>query len=128
MDRPIARWIWIALFIIYLATLATATHISKPPEIVRGVLTFDKLVHGAAYAILVGLAWMAWPPMPSSRRVTRAAMWLGLGSLYAAADELLQPLTGRDAELGDWAADVIGMVSVLGVMVAIDWHRARKNE
>ena len=127
LHRPIARWIWLALFILYLVTLATATHISKPPDIVRGVLTFDKLVHGAAYAILVGLGWLAWPPTPSSRTMTRAAVWLGLGSVYAAADEILQPLTGREAELGDWAADVIGIVVVLGVIAAIDWRRARQS-
>jgi VanZ family protein len=117
-----------ALFIIYLVTLTTATHIPKPPDMVRGVLVFDKLVHGAAYAILVGLGWLAWPPMPSSRRWTRAAVWLGLASVFAAADEILQPLTGRDAELGDWAADVIGVVLVLGLMATIDWRRSRKSE
>lgn len=126
LDRPIARWIWLALFIMYLVTLTTATHIPKPPDIVRGVLVFDKLVHGTAYAILIGLGWLAWPP-PPGRRLTRAAVWLGVGSVYAAADEILQPLTGRDAELGDWAADVIGIVVALGVMAAIDWRRARKS-
>ena len=115
------------MFIIYLVTLTTATHIPKPPDIVRGVLAFDKLVHGAAYAILVGLGWLAWPPAPSGRRLTRAAVWLGLGSVYAAADEILQPLTGRDAELGDWAADVIGIVLVLGVIAAIDRRRTSKS-
>ena len=51
-------------------------------------------------------------------------MWLAILAAYAAADELLQPLTGRSCELGDWIADVVGIVLGLGSAYAVG-HRRR---
>jgi VanZ family protein len=66
----------------------------------------DKLVHASLFLALV---------------VT--GRWAGVGRgvlapvlvLYAAASEVIQGLIGRDAAVGDWLADVVGVL--LGLLV-----------
>lgn len=60
-------------------------------------------------------------PWPAPRNLGWAARrrWLGLLAIlgvYAALDELTQPLFARDAELLDWLADIGG--SALGLLLA----------
>jgi hypothetical protein len=66
----------------------------------------DKLVHGALFAALA-----------------LTGRWAGIGRtvlapvlvLYAAVSEVLQGMIGRDAAVGDWVADVGGLL--LGLLV-----------
>ena len=66
----------------------------------------DKLVHGALFAALA-----------------LTGRWAGVGRavlapvlvLYAAVSEVLQGMIGRDAAVGDWVADVVGLL--LGLLV-----------
>jgi len=66
----------------------------------------DKLVHGALFAALA-----------------LTGRWAGIGRtvlapvlvLYAAVSEVLQGMIGRDAAVGDWVADVAGLL--LGLLV-----------
>ena len=68
----------------------------------------DKLVHGALFAALaLSGRWAG---------ITRVVL-AGLLPLYAAASELLQgiPALERDPSVGDWVADVVGIV--LGLLL-----------
>jgi hypothetical protein len=68
----------------------------------------DKLVHGALFAALaLSGRWAG---------ITRGVL-AGLLPLYAAASELLQgiPALERDPSVGDWVADVVGIV--LGLLL-----------
>jgi len=68
----------------------------------------DKLVHGALFAALaLSGRWAG---------ITRGVL-AGLLPLYAAGSELLQgiPALERDPSVGDWVADVVGIV--LGLLL-----------
>jgi hypothetical protein len=101
-------------------------------------------VHGSlsrgafAVAVLVSLAVLFAPPddvpfaPPGVDKLVHAALfaalaltgrWAGIGRtvlapvlvLYAAVSEVLQGMIGRDAAVGDWVADVVGLL--LGLLV-----------
>jgi hypothetical protein len=91
-----------------------------------------------AVAVLVSLAVLFAPPdnvplaLPGVDKLVHAALfaalaltgrWAGIGRtvltpvlvLYAAVSEVLQGMIGRDAAVGDWVADVVGLL--LGILV-----------
>ncbi len=120
---PSRHWIRFAL-VGYWVTLAALTHVPKPPQAASAVFVYDKIVHAVAFGILAALAWWSWPPTEPGRAVRRAATWLAILAAYGAADELLQPLSGRSCELADWIADVVGIVLGSGSAYAVG-HRRR---
>lgn len=71
----------------------------------------DKSQHMAAFALLAGLARLAY---------VRTAGWKLLAwiAAFGALIELVQAtdLVGRDGDPGDWIADVIAAATILGVM------------
>ena len=82
----------------------------------------DKLWHMLAFAVWAGVIATGW-------RLPAGTVIGGL-ALAGAAIELIQPLTGRTAELADWGADLSG--AVLGVWGArwllprcLAWWRTR---
>ena len=66
----------------------------------------DKVVHAALFAVLALTG--RWAGI--SRTVLAAVL-----VLYAAVSEVVQGLIGRDATLGDWIADVVGLLLALGL-------------
>ena len=94
--------------------LLTLTHL--PP---RGldripIHVWDKLAHFSAYCVLGGL--VAWAS--AGRGLRPSAMRLAAAlAVFAALDELTQPMAGRDCELDDWLADVLGM----GIGLSVVW-------
>ena len=76
----------------------------------------DKLVHGALFLVLA-----------------LTGRWAGIGRvvlapvliLYAAVSEVLQGMIGRDAALGDWVADVVGLLLGLLAWQAFARRRVR---
>jgi len=72
----------------------------------------DKLFHASAYALFSFLIYRALSrPRPLTRRLHIGSALLGIA--YAVTDELHQLLVpGRQAELSDLAADIIGIVAV----------------
>ena len=68
----------------------------------------DKLVHFCAYFIL---AWLGGRRRIATHRFRHLAVWVVIYAIYAAFDEWLQPYSGRSLELGDWIADVCGVVA-----------------
>lgn len=106
-----ACWLayWVALFAVM--------HASKPPGAKLVVYLTDWLLHAGAYFVLAGLG--GWAALRRGRRLNARWIltWLVIYAAYAAADELLQPLTGRYCQFTDWLADVIGAALAL-LMVA----------
>jgi hypothetical protein len=98
---PLSRGAFAVAVLVSLAVLfAPADDVPFAPA---GV---DKLVHGALFAALA-----------------LTGRWAGIGRtvlapvlvLYAAVSEVLQGMIGRDAAVGDWVADVVGLL--LGLLV-----------
>jgi VanZ family protein len=89
---------WVAMF--------AATHVPRIPAALQ-MPGSDKWQHLAAYA---GLSFLlsAWKSLDQPLSWGRALRILGIVAGYGAFDELSQIPVGRDAELLDWFADVIG--------------------
>jgi len=75
----------------------------------------DKVVHAALFAALALTG--RWAGI--SRTVLVAVL-----VLYAAVSEVVQGLIGRDAAVGDWIADVLG---VLLALVVWEWLARRSG-
>ena len=98
---PFSRGAFAVVVLVSLAVLfAPAQDVPPAPF---GV---DKLIHGSLFAALA-----------------LTGRWAGVGRavlapvlvLYAAGSEVIQGAIGRDAAVGDWLADVVGIL--LGVLV-----------
>lgn len=104
--RAIAAWtFWAAsLFALVMALLP------HPPQIVEAS---DKVQHMLAFAVLAGLAALAWP----RRLLAVGAGLLAFGGLI----ELLQLIPGlhRNGDVADWAADGATVAAVLLLAAAI---------
>ena len=65
--------------------------------------SWDKVFHFGAFALLSGLAFLAW------QRVSASIIIMGLLS-YAALTEILQHfIVGRSFSIMDWVADSLGI-------------------
>lgn len=92
----------------YTLLLATSTHL--PPDTVNqfSFKLWDKLEHTLAYA---GLGVLTGWAATSARRqpfIRALLQWTVAIAVFAALDELTQPWVGRDCDLRDWCADVLG--------------------
>jgi len=105
---PLARGAFAVAVLVSLAVLfAPASDVPPAPY---GI---DKLVHASLFASLAF-----------------TARWAGVGRgvlvpvlvVYAAASEVIQGLIGRDAAVGDWLADLVGVL--LGLLA---WHRLARR-
>ena len=83
----------------------------------------DKLVHGGLYSILgLSLAW----GRARTGFTGSTALLLIIGAGYGALDEWHQSFVpGRDANLGDWMADVVGVM--LGLMLFARFHSSSRE-
>ncbi len=102
--RANPRWIWLG----YWGLLLVIMHIPLAGHGGGAPRHADKVVHFAAYFIL---AWLGGRQRIATDRVRHLAVWGVVYAIYAAADEWLQPYTGRSMELGDWIADMCGVVA-----------------
>ena len=91
--------IWIAAFV--------ATHI--PGENLPEIPTSDRVLHTIAFFILTG-AMLLTMIAHMSKRKYRIPFIICVMVIYAALDELTQPLVGRYNSVDDWLADVIGVL------------------
>jgi hypothetical protein len=98
---PVSRAAFAVVVLISLGVLfAPASDVPGAPP---GV---DKIVHATLFAALA-----------------LSGRWAGIGRtalapalvLYAAVSEVLQGMIGRDAAVGDWVADVVGLL--LGLLI-----------
>ena len=117
----IVRWLPFALACIGVWIVSS---MSRPP--VPAFLRFehaDKVMHFVGYSVLGGLAMLGAAPWRRFRPALGA--WL-LVALWGACDEWHQSFVpGRDASLGELAADVGG--AALGVGVLLWWITRRRR-
>lgn len=105
------RWVflgyWLAMFV--------ATHLPRIGEVGRAFPFphFDKVLHFCMFAGWMALCrWLLRRPGGRPGRKAMVGVFLA-GALYAAFDELTQSLVGRDTSLGDFLADMAGMLAAL---------------
>ncbi len=106
---PRLVWLWRVAVGMYVTAMFVGTHL--PVVVVQGVTpSNDKALHFGAYGalgLLVGLQL--------SRPVRTAVVTLFAMAVWAAVDELTQPLVGRSAEVLDWLCDVLGAAAGIGM-------------
>jgi len=122
--RQILHWFrqidaWLVVPAILFVTWSELTHINLAKDLEIDI--WDKALHFTAY---FGLALMTTIAVRARRR----AIWYALGLIALGGGlEILQGVTGRDADIWDEVANTLGVVSGAGVAWAgITLLRARK--
>jgi VanZ family protein len=113
-ERELFRSLWWSL-----VTLPSERHLFR---------FFDKLEHGLAYFVtcLLVLLVAVWRPGRGDGPFARWDPWVPIGLIASGgAIELLQSLIGRDAQLGDWIAEIIAVGLAWGIVASL---RARSRE
>lgn len=108
---------------IYWMLILVATHL--PPRDMPKVHVSDKLEHFGAYGLLSALL-CACVPRLLSRSWWTSLVLLAIVAAYGAIDENTQPWFGRDCELNDWYADMIGAtiaIAIMSFLVPMLWRR-----
>jgi hypothetical protein len=107
--RRAAVWLLLA---VWAALVAAFSLIPRAPVSLRPLLFpgGDKLLHGAAYAVLCGL--IVWA-VAAGRRWAHLAASGAAAVLFGLAVECLQPLTGRTFDWRDLAANGSGVLIAL---------------
>jgi VanZ family protein len=93
-------------------------HVPLPtgaPAVVGG----DKGIHFALYFVLTLLGGRCQQAEKKPASVLLLILWAGIYTVYAAFDEWLQQFTGRVTSLGDFAADVIGILAGTTLLIAL---------
>ncbi len=100
------------------------TH-TPAPGLVRGVS--DKTMHFSGYAVLAMLMSVTMTVRGQSRG--KRLLWaIIVFPIYAALDELTQPIVNRHCDIMDWVADVSGallMVAAWELLMLISQIRRR---
>jgi len=104
----------------YTCILLYATHHPRPAELVGPNAPGDKSLHLIAYTLLGGLVAAAFASRGGWGWHAAAALFVPL-ALFAAADEITQPLFGRFADGVDWAFDELGLVAGIGLVTVAAW-------
>jgi VanZ family protein len=105
-------WRYQAPAIAYAIGLFWASSLSRLPLPNIGLALQDKLIHGLAYAGFSFVIYRALAyPRPLTRYLHTGTILLGIG--YAVTDEVHQLFVpGRQAEIFDLAADILGILLV----------------
>ena len=131
MTRPshiMRRRLVLSACLIVWAGALIATHLPADRLPMAGVS--DKLLHAAGYFVISGLFWLTLR-VHGVAAGKRIALVFFTMLAYAAIDEITQPLVGRDNSLGDWFADITGMIIALTLLelltLARSWSPRRKK-
>ena len=105
----------VVLLIVYWLSMFVGTHIPRVPDALILAEQGDKVLHLCGYGGLavILLSWRASRGPVAFPTV--GLLWVLIAG-YGIFDETTQTLVGRDCELADWIADVIG--TTLGLAVA----------
>src|SRR5262245_48649726 len=121
--------LWAAAFVCASLTLWWSL-VSMPPErdLFRDI---DKLQHGLAYFVTSLLLLLAavWRPGRGDGPFARWGTWVPIALIAAGAGiEVLQSFIGRDAELGDWLAEIVAVGLAWGAVAALRrWSRGSQR-
>lgn len=107
---------------IYAAILVSATHYPKPQDLLGANPPSDKLLHLIAYGLL-GVVTAAAASVRGGWNGSRLTLCVLVLAVFAALDEVTQPLFGRAVEFADWVADLAGLA--IGVAAVVVWTRWR---
>jgi VanZ family protein len=111
MQHPLRTVVRLATISLGLAIVVVS--LLPQPPVSESVLG-DKVEHVLAYLVLAFLVFASQLPGP---RLRLLAVAVGGSVVLGGLIELIQPLTGRHAELGDLLADLVG--SVAGALLAL---------
>lgn len=113
MNRPSRRMIGIAwaTVALYVLVAVCLTHMPRPPTQLTAHI-WDKYLHGCGYFLYAALIYTA-AGLTFPRLRGLALILVLLLALWAAADEITQPLFGRDCDIFDWVADMIGVLTAV---------------
>jgi VanZ family protein len=116
----------VGMLLLYTFVLVIGTHLPKVGSIVRtpGV---DKLLHFGAYAVQATLAGAAVASMGRLGRRNAAILIICLAT-FGGLDELTQPWFSRSAEWADWAADCLGIVLGVGLVLWLSKVSGRPSQ
>ena len=109
--------LWAAAFVCAFLTLWWSL-VSLPPErhLFRDI---DKVQHGLAYFVTSLLLLLAavWRPARGDGPFARWGAWVPVALIAAGAGiEIVQSFIGRDAELGDWLAEIVAVALAWGLV------------
>lgn len=106
---------WLIAWLASLGVVLTLTHIPQAamPEFLSEHM-LDKLEHVLAYGTIAILFLLSLPER--SRPATFVIGLVGL-AVIGAVDEITQPFVNRVASVGDYAADVIGMLLACAIFL-----------
>ncbi len=124
-SRTARRLTLIGCIVVWLSAFV-ATHI--PADSLPGEMPGDKLLHAVGF---FGLGVVLWVTLAANgvRAKWRVVFCLGGLLLYAAFDEITQPLFGRHAAFEDWLADGVGAIAAIAALelLRLAWDRKRSN-
>jgi VanZ family protein len=125
--QALQRLSWCAVAVYWLG-MFYGTHTPSPPHTPFGHA--DKWMHFSAYfglAVLLSLATSLRRPASWTKSVGIVLLLAGYGAL----DEVTQILVGRDCELLDWCADMVGVTLASAIfwlaLVAYRRHLSAKS-
>ncbi len=106
---------WLIAWLVSLGTVLTLTHIPQAamPEFLSEHM-LDKIEHVLAYGLIAFLFLLSLPE--GSRPTTFVIGLVGL-AVIGAVDEITQPFVNRVASVGDYAADVIGILLAVAIFL-----------
>jgi hypothetical protein len=102
----------------YWLALVIGTHVTHTPRVILALATSDKWLHLSAYAGLAFLIGLNG----SLRRTWTRRQWIAvpvLLAVFGAVDEMTQIPVGRECDILDWAADVVGSVAGVTLFLAV---------
>ena len=104
----------LTLIVTTVVTVAMLWPINQPLPAPKGI---DKLIHFFAFAALVF-------PLVRTRRVSLIMVFIS-ALVFGGVIEIIQPSFNRSADLGDWIADITGVI--LGIGSGLLYRRLRKR-
>ena len=106
----------LTVFMTTVLTIAMLWPLKTPPPAPEGS---DKLVHLIAFAALAF-------PLARTGRFGLVPILIG-ASAFGAIIELIQPTFNRSAEVSDWVADTLGVLTGIGLGLAYRRVRQRRS-
>lgn len=113
------------LLVAYWCLLFTATHIPKVPGV--RIQHADKVFHMVSYA---GLAFLlAWAvPTMARHKLLNVLLASLLAITYGVVDEYSQIPFGRQADIYDWVADIVGVMVGLAIYATARWQIVKRSK